>query len=75
MKAFISRHEESIQSIVGDYTIGEALDGDNQNHISIYHFSGEGGDFNKEAFFSVVAKSKTEEELKEAVDLFFKDNF
>lgn len=51
--------------IEGTFTIGEfniSYDKDDENRIWIYHFTGEGGGFNKKEFEKVISK-------------FYNDNF
>lgn len=47
--------------LIGDYVL-QAAYGDTQKNITIYHKSGEGGDFSKE-------------ELVKTIDKFYQDNF
>lgn len=57
-----SFHREKVEELkeggiitVGEYTIGPSY-GDDEKSISIMHSSGEGGDFNREAFIELIAE-------------------
>ena len=65
--------------IEGDFTIGEfniSDDPSNKGHIFIYHFTGEGGGFNKNDLIEALEKGRRDRVPDtETLKQFYNDNF